>query len=305
MSSGSNIVSNSAARSSEPEAGSHYKRALKRTQRAFKLLLIPLLAWLFLLYLYPLLGILVRSVLDPGLTLKHYAHFFSVSAYQSVLFSTTKIALFVTLACLIVGYPLAYLMATIKPRTANLLLILVLLPFWMSILVRTYAWMVLLGRSGIINSALMNLGLISSPLPLMYNWFGISVGMVHILLPFMILPLYSVMKGIDRNLMLAAQNLGANSLQAFIRVFLPLSFPGIAAGCLLVFIISLGFFITPSLLGGTKNMTISMLIESHVNALLNWGFASALSTILLTSTLLILLVSTRTLKAERLFGAKL
>jgi putative spermidine/putrescine transport system permease protein len=304
MRSGSIPVSNPATGHLEPEGDSHYKRALKRTQRAFKLLLIPLLLWLVFIYLYPLLGILVRSVLDPGLTFKHYAHFLNVSAYQSVLISTTKIALFVTLASLVLGYPIAYLMATIRPRTANLVLILVLLPFWMSILVRTYAWMVLLGRSGIINNALMNLGLISSPLPLMYNWFGISVGMVHILLPFMILPLYSVMKGIDRNLMLAAQNLGANSVQAFVRVFLPLSFPGIAAGCLLVFIISLGFFITPSLLGGTKNMTISMLIESHVNALLNWGFASALSTILLTSTLLILLVSTRALKVERLFGGK-
>jgi putative spermidine/putrescine transport system permease protein len=304
MRSGSIILSNSAAGNLEPKGSSQYKWALKRTQRAFKLLLIPLLLWLFFLYLYPLLGILIRSFLDPGLTLKHYVHFLNVSAYQSVLFSTTKIALFVTLASLVLGYPLAYLMATIRPRTANLVLILVLLPFWMSILVRTYAWMVLLGRSGIINSALMNLGLISSPLPLMYNWFGISVGMVHILLPFMILPLYSVMKGIDRNLMLAAQNLGASSLQAFIRIFLPLSFPGIAAGCLLVFIISLGFFITPSLLGGTKNMTISMLIESHVNALLNWGFASALSTILLTTTLFILLISARTLKPERLFGGK-
>jgi putative spermidine/putrescine transport system permease protein len=304
MRSGSRILSNSIAGNSEARGGSQYKSTLKRTQNAFKLLLIPLLVWLSFLYLYPLLGILVRSVLDPGLTLKHYEHFFGVSVYQSVLFSTTKIALVVALACLIVGYPLAYLMATVKPRTGNLLLILVLLPFWMSILVRTYAWMVLLGRSGIINRALMSLGLISSPLPLMYNWFGISVGMVHILLPFMILPLYSVMKGIDRNLMLAARNLGANSIQAFMRVFLPLSFPGIAAGCLLVFIISLGFFITPSLLGGTKNMTISMLIESHVNALLNWGFASALSTILLTTTLLILFISTRVLKPERLFGGK-
>jgi ABC-type spermidine/putrescine transport system permease subunit I len=248
------------------------------------------------------MGVLLKSFLDPDLTLKHYSHFFEVPAYQKVLISTFKIALIVTLITLFIGYPVAYLMASTQARTSNLLMIMVLLPFWMSILVRSYAWMVLLGKHGFINNVLMNVGLISSPLELMFNWFGVTVGMVHILLPFMILPLFSVMKGIDRNLLRAAQNLGANSLQIFLKIFLPLSLPGVAAGSLLVFIVALGFFITPSLLGGPKNLMISMLIDTHINQLLNWGFASTLSIILLGITIVIYYIYNRFLGLEKLIG---
>jgi len=279
-----------------------YISAYRRQQRIYFLLLMPILCWFLVIYLYPILGMFLRSLFDPALTAKHYAHFLEVTVYQKVLINTTKLALLVAFCTLILGYPVAYLLATVRPRMANLLMFLVLLPFWMSILVRSFAWVILLGRSGVINSVLLNLGIIENPLPLMYNWFGVTLGMVHILLPFMILPMSSVMKGIDRNLMLAAQNLGAGPIQTFFRVFFPLSLPGVIAGSLLVFIIALGFFITPTLLGGTKNMTIAMLIETQVNALLNWGFASALSVILLSSTLIILLIGARFTKLERIYG---
>jgi ABC-type spermidine/putrescine transport system permease subunit I len=277
-----------------------YTRIAAKTRRSYRLLLAPVVFWLVFLYLYPLLEVLRLSFFDPSFTLEHYLKFFSVHAYQKVLLSTFFIALLVTVITLFLGYPVAYLMASLRTRVSNLLMMIVLLTFWMSILVRTYAWMVLLGSQGLVNSFLIRLGLISSPLELMFNWFGVTVGMVHILLPFMILPLYSVMRGIDKNLIKAAENLGANSFQAFSKVFLPLSLPGIAAGSLLVFIVSLGFYITPSLLGGPKNMMISMLIDTHVNQLLNWGFASTLSIILLGVTLFIYFLYNRFLGLDKL-----
>jgi putative spermidine/putrescine transport system permease protein len=166
-------------------------------------------------------------------------------------------------------------------------MIVVILPFFTAILVRTYAWMVILGRNGIINQLLIYWGIVSEPLKLMHNLFGVYVGMVQILLPFMILPLCSVMLGIDRRLMNAAESLGANPLRVFWHIFLPLSLPGVGGGCLLVFIIALGFFITPRLLGGVSDVMISSYIETQVNQLLKWGFASAMAVVLLMITLLI------------------
>jgi ABC-type spermidine/putrescine transport system permease subunit I len=162
--------------------------------------------------------------------------------------------------------------------------------------------MVLLQRKGIINSFLMDIGLIESPMKLIYNTFGVNIGMINILLPFMILILYSSMKGIDRNLMKAAYNLGATPFQAFLRVFFPLSLPGVAGGCLLIFVIAIGFYIVPSLMGGLKDITISLLIENQVRKLLNWGFASALATILFIITVAFVLVYNRFLGLDKLLG---
>ncbi len=266
------------------------------------LLLAPLMIFLLVLYAYPLFQIFKLSFFDPIFTLKHYIHFYERPAYFQVFVLTFKISLLVTFFCLILGYPVSYLLSSVPSKTLNPLMIFVVIPFWTSILVRTYAWMVLLGRKGIINNFLLSLGAIQSPIKLMYNLFGVNIGMVHILLPFAILPMYSVMKGIDRNLLKAAQNLGASPTRSFFKVFLPLSLPGVGASVLLTFTLALGFFITPALLGGLGDVMVSMLIETQVGELLNWGFASALAVILLLITLIIFFIFNRFLGFEKMWG---
>lgn len=265
-------------------------------------LVVPLVVFLLVVYGYPLLGFLSRSVFDPGLTSSHIQELSSSAAAFKIIWITFRIAVTVTLGCLLLGYPVAYLLASINPRLSNLLMILVLVPFWTSILVRTYAWMVILGNSGVINNALLNLGLIHSPLPLLFNSFSVHVGMIHILLPFMIITLYSVMRGIDKNLLRAAQNLGASPWVAFLRIFLPLSMPGIFGGCVLVFILSLGFYITPELLGGPTDYMISMFIFIQVNELLDWGYAALLAAILLAGTIVIFWIASRFVRLDRIYG---
>jgi ABC-type spermidine/putrescine transport system permease subunit I len=169
-----------------------------------------------------------------------------------------------------------------------------MLPFWTSILVRTYAWMILLGRNGVLNQMLAGVGLISEPVALLYNVPGVLIGMVHVLLPYMVFPIYSAMLRVDRDLLLAAEGLGASSLSVFWRVFLPLTLPGVIAGTALVFILSLGFYITPALLGGGRVIMIAVLIEQQVRQFLDWGFASALSIVLLCFALLAFFVLNRT-----------
>jgi putative spermidine/putrescine transport system permease protein len=207
----------------------------------------------------------------------------------------------VTLVTLVLGYPLAFLLATAGRRAGGLMLVAIILPLWTSVLVRTYAWMVLLGRRGLVNEGLQTLGLTDAPLPLLYNRLGVTIGMVHVLLPFMVLPIYSVMKGIDVELLKAAQNLGANRRQAFLRVYLPLSLSGLATGCLVVFVTALGFFVTPALLGGRGDMMIAMLIDVQVSQLLDWGLGSALAVVLFAVTVAILLAVQRLSGAERMW----
>lgn len=264
--------------------------------------IVPVLLYLLVFFVIPISRALYGSFWDPGFSLKHYAHFFREPVYLKVVINSFKIALTVTFFSLLLGYPYAYLLSSIPERTANKLLIFVLLPFWISLLVRNYAWMVLLGRNGVFNTILMSIGFIPRPVKLLYNSTGVNIGMVHIMLPYMILSLYAVMKGIDRNLLKAAQNLGANRFQAFARVFLPLSLPGVGGGCLIVFIMAIGFFITPALLGGPKDTMIAQLIEQSVTLLLNWGFAFAASFVLLLLTVLILLVYNRFMGLDRLWG---
>jgi putative spermidine/putrescine transport system permease protein len=266
------------------------------------LLLLPTLAFLAGFYAYPISKMLLLSFFDPTFTLKHYQHAYKVPVYLEVFLLTLKISSVVTLLCLLLGYPISYLLSSVRARYVNMLMILVVVPFWTSYLVRTYAWMVLLGRSGIINNLLFWSGIISSPLKLMYNLFGVSVAMVHMLLPFAILPMYSVMKGIDRNLLKAAQNLGASPARSFIKVYLPLSLPGVGASVLLTFIMALGFFITPALMGGPRDMMVSMLIENQINELLNWGFGSALATGLFSFTLIMFFFFNRFLGFDKVGG---
>jgi putative spermidine/putrescine transport system permease protein len=205
----------------------------------------------------------------------------SAQIYLKLFAKTLKMALIITVMCLLLGYPLAYYLSTAPSRQANMLMIFVLLPFWTSLLVRTTAWIALLQTNGVINSVLVNLHLVSAPLEMLYTEFYTVIAMTHILLPFMILPLYSVMKGIDPTLMRAAISMGATPTQAFVNVYLPNTMPGLSAGALLVFIISVGYYITPALVGGTDGQMISNIIAFHMQQSNNWALAAALGGLLL------------------------
>jgi len=273
----------------------------RRETRQYLPLLLPALLALGTFFVYPLYGILLRSVYKNGYTLESYRQVARTSVYLMVIALTFRTAAVVTLIALLLGYPLAYVLATVRPRLARVLVVIVVLPFLTSIIVRTYAWMVLLGSNGVVNQYLQALGLTHQPLRLLYNQAGVVVGMTYVLLPFMVLTLASVMRGIDPALVRAAHSLGASRWQAFRRVFLPLSAPGIAGGALLVFILSLGFFITPALMGGPSDVMIAMLIEREVEFTLNWSFASALAVILLTLSLVGFAAYYRLMRLERLF----
>ena len=202
-----------------------------------------------------------------------------------------KVAAITTALALALSYPYAYLLTIVSPPARALLIFIVLLPFWTNILVRCYSWMLILQTRGLLNTALTDwLGLSSQPVPLMYNFIGVTVGVVHYLLPPMVLILYSVMRSIDVGLVRAAEGLGAPPLRAFWRVFVPLSMPGVRAACVLIFILSLGFFVTPALLGGRRDITVAMLIDTQFSELVNWGFGSALASVLLAITAVGLLV---------------
>ena len=259
--------------------------AVTRRRGAGGLLVLPAVAFLLVFYAFPLLRLLLVSVEAPRWSLTHYADFFTEPAYLRILTRTFRVSLTVTLCCLVLGYPTAYVLSRVSGRRRRFLLLLVIVPYLTSFLVRTYAWMVLLGPKGVINSLLLKAGVIEAPLKLLYSAIGVHVGMVHVLLPLMILPLYSVMVGLDRTLPRAAQTLGAGPLRTFLRVFLPLSLPGVRSGCVLVFLIALGFYITPAMLGGLRDSMIAMLIESQITQLVNWGFAAAAAVVLLTVTL--------------------
>lgn len=201
--------------------------------------------------------------------------------YIQLYTKTLRMALVITLLCLVLGYPLAYYLANAPSKTANLLMIFVLLPFWTSLLVRTTAWIALLQTNGVVNSFLTGLHVIDEPFDMLYTEFSTIIAMTHILLPFMILPLYSVMKGIDKSFMRAAMSMGAKPIPAFLTVYLPNTLPGLSAGALLVFIISVGYYITPALVGGTDGQMISNIIAFHMQQSNNWGLAAALGTMLL------------------------
>lgn len=270
----------------------------------WSLLAVPAVVFLAIFFLIPLVVMGVRSVTDPpGAGLDNYSRFFAQEAYVHVLTNTFWIALLATVTCLVVGYPFAYLMTIVPGRMSGVLLIAVLLPFWSSLLVRTFAWQVLLRDTGVINRFLLDLGLITEPLTLIRTTGGVIIGMSHILLPFMVLPLYAVMRRIDPEFGRAAANLGATPTTAFLRVFVPLSLPGILAGSLLVFVLALGFYITPALLGGLKDQMISQLIVQQIQQRLDWGFGTAMSVLLVGITLVILFVASRAIRIRDVFGS--
>ncbi|NRF69707.1 ABC transporter permease [Aquincola sp. S2] len=222
--------------------------------------------------------------------------------FSRILLRTFEISLVVTLWCLVLAYPLAYWLSTLPARRANVLMILVLVPFWTSILVRVAAWIVLLQREGLVNKSLVSLSILGEPATLLFNRTGVVIAMVHILLPYMILPLYSVMKSVPPTYLRAAVSLGSPPLAAFFRVYVPQTWPGIGAGALLVFILSIGYYVTPALLGGADDQMLSYYIAQYTNVDINWGMACALGTVLLTATLLLYAVYRRVVKTELSLG---
>ena len=225
------------------------------------------------------------------------------SVYLHAFGRTVWISALVTVICLLLAYPVAWRLATLPAKQSSRLLLLVIVPFWTSLLVRITAWYVLLQSGGVVNSLLSSLKLISEPLPLVFNRFGVLIGMTHVLLPYMILAIYSVMKGVSPTYMRAAQSLGAHPVTAFIRVYVPQTLSGVGAGCFLVFVLGLGYYITPALLGGAGDQMISQLIAQQTNELLNWGLAGALSAYLVIFTVVFYLIFNRLVGIDRLrFG---
>lgn len=248
-------------------------------------LVLPALLIVGVFFAYPVSWLLMLSVTDPELGLQNFRKLIEASIYFKALWNTVIISGSVTLLCVLLGYPIAYAMAHVGEQRRRLLIFVVLVPFWSSILVRTFAWMVLLQQKGLINKTLVDyLGVIETPLTLIYNRTGVLIGMSHILLPFMILPLYSVLSRIEPNLSHAAAGLGAPPVRNFLRVYLPLSLPGLLAGSVLVFVMGLGYYITPALLGGPGDAMIAQLIEMQIADFGNWGLAGALAVVLLLGT---------------------
>ena len=264
--------------------------------------LLPAILLLSIFYVYPVGLFLAQSVWDGRLTLAHYARMFSELTYVRVLYTTFRIGSVSTVIALLLAYPLAYVIQGVRPSQRRLLLYLVVVPFWTSVLVRAYAWMVILGRQGLVNSTLMSLGIIDKPLTLVHNSMGVYVASVHILIPFLVLPILSVMLRIDRNLVRAARSLGATSSRAFWSVFLPLSLPGVVGATVLGFVLTIGFFIVPALLGGLGDIMIAVLIQTEVNTLLNWHFAAVLAMVLLVATMVLLFLFNRFVNLRQIWS---
>lgn len=261
------------------------------------LLLLPALLVLVVCFIYPVLLILLKSFNTPAWGFQNYVSLWAVPANVLIVRKTFMVALWTTIVCLTIAYPFAYYVATLPARTARMFLLLSLAPLFTAILARLYAWTVILGRRGVINEFLLSIGIIDRPLSLLFTPLAVTIGMVHVLLPYMILVLYSVMVKIDPAMLEASRTLGAGSTQTFLRVFLPLSMRGVYAGSLLVFIVALGFFITPAILAGGDHLTVSVYIEQQI-MVLRWGTASAMAAILLAVTVVLFL------GFDRLFGAQ-
>lgn len=256
-------------------------------RRATPLLLVaPLLAYMLTFYALPVVAMLLRSVNDPTWTVAHYGALLDDVVFAKVFWITFNTSITVTLGCLVLGYPVA--LGLVRAKTmAPLILVIILLPFWTSVLVRSYAWMVLLGRHGLVNEALIALDMIDRPIRILNTPLATQIAMIHILLPYMILPIANALRQIDPSLIRAASGLGATPFMTFRQVILPLSMSGVAAGTLLTFVLALGFYITPAMVGGPRDITLSMLIAQQVDQL-NWAYAATLSAVLLATALAIL-----------------
>jgi putative spermidine/putrescine transport system permease protein/spermidine/putrescine transport system permease protein len=269
-------------------------------------LTMPYLCMVFFLIVIPVGWLFYMSFIgrDGTLSMENYARMLKSKAYVRIFLTTFKISFLTTLICAVLGYPLAYFMSQLSKRWANICMIGVLIPFWTSLLVRTYAWLVLLQKKGVVNSLAIDIGLISEPIKFVHNTSGTLIGMVHIMLPFLILPLYANMKAIDKDCLKAASSLGATPTRAFWTVFFPLSIPGLLAGLLIVFVLCLGFYVTPAVLGGGKVIMAAMKISSNIELYFSWGAASALGVVLLTVTMAILFAASKLISIDQISGGR-
>ncbi len=261
---------------------------------------LPALVFLTLFFVVPVVALLMRSVTEPQLGLSNYVALLGSSTYLKIFVNTFLVSAVVTVISLLIGFPVAWALAIMPGRLASVIFAILLLSMWTNLLARTYAWMVLLQRTGLVNKILIGMGLIDKPLALVNNLVGVTIGMTYIMLPFIILPLYGVIRKIDPAILQAAALCGANRRQALMRVLLPLSIPGMAAGALMVFVMSLGYFVTPALLGGTSNMMLAELIAQFVQSLVNWGMGGAAALVLLVVTLALYAVQLRFFGDQRL-----
>ncbi|MDE3823002.1 ABC transporter permease [Sinorhizobium meliloti] len=285
----------------ETDSGRAYAPARVRRLTDFELTL-PALVLLVLFFVVPVVILLTRSVTEPVPGLGNYVELLGSSTYLRIFTNTFLVSGLVTVVSLLIGFPVAWALAVMPGRAASIVFAILLLSMWTNLLARTYAWMVLLQRTGVINKLLIGLGLIDKPLPLVNNLTGVTIGMTYIMLPFIILPLYGVIKKIDPAILQAAALCGANRWQSLIRVLLPLAMPGMAAGALMVFVMSLGYFVTPALLGGTANMMLAELIAQFVQSLVNWGMGGAAALVLLVVTLALYAVQLRFFGTDRMGG---
>lgn len=272
-------------------------------RRFYWLLVVPAVLMMVGLYLYPLAKVLWISVTDPVPGLGNYARLFTSESVHNVLIVTLRICVITTIVTLALGYILAYAMVQAKGPWLRWLTFFVLLPLWISVLVRAFSWVTLLRSNGVINQALIAAGVIGEPLSILRNELGVIIGMVHYMVPFAVLPLYSNMRGIDLRLIAAARALGATPWRAFRRVFLPLSMPGVVAASVLVFIFSMGFYVTPALLGGGRVFMIAEYIGVQITQTINWGLGTMLATVLLVCILLLMALLGRLVNMRKLFGA--
>ncbi len=282
------------------------EEALKRLDRQerFNLfgLTIPYLGLVSLLIILPIGWLFYMSFIgrDGTLSLENYTRMLDSKAYIRIFITTFKISFLTTLICALIGYPLTYFMSQLPKKWAGICLIGVLIPFWTSLLVRTYAWLVLLQKKGLLNNVLLDFEIIAEPIKFVHNTSGTLIGMAHIMLPFLILPLYANMRSIDKDCVRAAASLGATPSKAFWTVFFPLSFPGLLAGLLIVFVLCLGFYVTPAVLGGGRVIMAAMKISSNIELYFSWGAASALGVVLLVVTMAILFIASRLVSIDQI-----
>lgn len=261
-------------------------------KHGLKLLLLISVLFLLIFMIIPILDMFTRSVVDDsGFTWKYFQEFFSKSLYTKILLNTIKLSFIIGIITIILGYPVAYLMNRVGPVLKCVIMGCVQIPFWTSLLVRTYSWIAILQNQGVVNVVLKKLGFIDQPIQLLYNDTGVIIVMTYIMLPYMIFSISSVMGQIDKNIINASRSLGASKTATFFRVFLPLSLPGIMSGFFIVFLNTMGYYIVPSLVGGQKSQMFSQTIQNQLSGVLNWNFASAISIILVMVTMMIVLAS--------------
>ena len=275
---------------------------MRRATLGWWLLILPAFLLLLGFYVAPIVKVLLISFTDPEPGLQNYERLFTSASVHRVILTTLRICLITTVLALLLGYALAYAITKASPEAKRWWLLAVLVPLWISVLVRAFAWVTLLRRQGLVNNTLMEIGIIQEPLQLVWNELGIIIGMVHYMVPFAVLPMLASMQEIDPRLLAAARGLGASRREVFLRVFLPLSKPGVIASAVLVFIFSLGFYITPAILGGGKTLMVAEWISLQILDLIRWGLGTMMAAMLVLTILVTLAIFSRLVDLKRVFG---